>query len=80
MEGSEEPQPGQMTPTDQRNVSDYMTSCLVYKMGESSEVIPCFALLVWAAFAFPIKLSSSHPKSFPAFTLLVPSLILLVGE
>lgn len=56
MESWEETQSGQMTPTSQRNISDYMT-CLVYKVGESSEVIPCFALLVWAAFAFPIKMS-----------------------
>lgn len=39
----------------------------------SSKLTPCFSLLVYAASAFPIKLSLSQPLSFPAFTLLIPS-------
>ncbi|KAK4817083.1 LOW QUALITY PROTEIN: hypothetical protein QYF61_027914 [Mycteria americana] len=45
----------------------------------SSEGIPCFALLACAAFAFPIKLSSSQPSSFLTFALLILSPIPLRG-
>lgn len=45
-----------------------------------SEFIPCFGLLVWAIFAFPIKLSLSQSMTFPAFTLPILSLISLVWE
>ena len=46
----------------------WLNTCL--PMG-SSELIPCSALLVGAAFASPIKLSLSQPTSFHTFTLLI---------
>lgn len=39
----------------------------------SSELIPCFALLVSKAFALPIKLSLSQPTRFLTFMLLILS-------
>lgn len=44
------------------------------------ELIPSFAPLVCATFAFPMKISLSQPTVFPAFTLPVFSLIPLLGE
>ena len=46
----------------------------------SSEWIPCFALLVRAAFTFHIKLSLSQPMSFHTSALPVLSPIALVGS
>lgn len=46
----------------------------------SSELVPCFALFVFAAFAFSVKLSSSQPMSFFAATISILSLSLLVWE
>ena len=48
----------------------WLNSCLT--MG-SGEWIPCFALLVCAAFALPVKLSLSQPTNFLTFTLLILS-------
>lgn len=45
----------------------------------SRELIPSFALLVNAAFAFLIKLNLSLSMSTPDFTLPIPFLILLWG-
>jgi len=39
----------------------------------SGELIPCFALLVCAAFALPIKLSLPQPMSYLIFTLPIHS-------
>lgn len=103
----------QVTQTDQRDISDHMSPCLIYKVGGRrrrkgetfgamefvflshhhlwwgpaaygkdwiNDCIPCFALLVWASFAFPIKLLLSQPMSFPAFTFLILFPIQLVQE
>jgi len=42
---------------------------------ESGELIPCFALLVCAAFGLLVKLSLSQPMSFLSFMLLILSCI-----
>ena len=55
----------------------WLNTCL--PMG-GGELILCFAWLVCSAFAFPVKLSLPQPTSFPAFTLLILSLIPLVGS
>ena len=105
-------QPGQLTPTDQRDIPDHMASCSAYKAGGrrkrghselwhlpsqvtitrdgallswrwlntclpmgNSGWIPCFVLIVYVAFALPIKLPLSEPMSFLTFTLLILSLI-----
>lgn len=34
MRSWEETQPGQMIPSDQRDIPDHVTSCSVYKVGE----------------------------------------------
>ena len=45
------------------------------------EIVDRFlVLLVCMVFALPVELSISQPMSFLAFTLLILSLILLVGE
>lgn len=46
----------------------YLQTCL--PMG-GAERVPCFALLVCAAFALPTKLSLSQPMSFLTSTLLI---------
>ena len=59
----EETQSGHVIPTDQKEKElfwRWLNGCLPM---ESSEFIPCFVLLVWAAFAFPIKLSVSQSMS-----------------
>lgn len=47
---------------------------------ESSERIPCFALLGSTAFVLPLKVLLSQPPSFHVFTLLTPFHISLSGE
>lgn len=54
----------------------WLYTCLPMGRGE---LIPCFALPVYVASAFPIKLSIAQPTNSPTFTLLILSLIPLVG-
>jgi len=55
----------------------WLNTCL--PMG-SSELIPCFSLLLCVAFALPINLSLSQPTSFLTFTLSIFSFIPLQGS